>query len=207
MGGFVRITKDSFDLAPGTKVLRAEEYGELVQAGEIVEMARAQARRIQEEARRVYEAERTRGYEDGLDKGRMEIAERMMDTVGQTVDYLGSVEESVTDVVIQALRKIVGEMDDRERIVRVVRNALAVVRNQNRVTARVSPKDAERVKGAVDEILSGYPGIAFLDVSADSRLSPGGCILESEIGVVEASVDIQIEAIRKSLLKRIKRAE
>jgi type III secretion protein L len=192
VGGFVRITKDSFDLAPGTKVLRAEEYGELVQAGEIVEMARAQARRI---------------YEDGLDKGRMEIAERMMDTVGQTVDYLGSVEESVTDVVIQALRKIVGEMDDRERIVRVVRNALAVVRNQNRVTARVSPKDAERVKGAVDEILSGYPGIAFLDVSADSRLSPGGCILESEIGVVEASVDIQIEAIRKSLLKRIKRAE
>lgn len=207
MGGFVRIKADTFDVAEDVKVIKAHEYRELVEAGELLEMARAHARRIQDDARRTYEAERVRGYEDGLAQGKQEISERMLDTVAQTVEYLGGVEESVTDVVIQALRKIVGEMDDRELIVRVVRNALGVVRTQNRVTARVSPSDVDRVKNAVDEILSGYPGVAFLDVSGDSRLAPGGCILESEIGVVEASVDIQIEAIRKSLMRRVRRGD
>ena len=41
----------------------------------------------------------------------------------------------------------------------------------------------------------------MLDIVADARLKGEGAILESEIGVVEASIDKQLEALEKSFQK------
>ena len=38
---------------------------------------------------------------------------------------------------------------------------------------------------------------------ADRRLSAGGCILETEIGVVDASIEVQLKALERSLAKRL----
>ena len=38
---------------------------------------------------------------------------------------------------------------------------------------------------------------------ADSRLSDGGCILETDVGVVDASIDVQLQAIENSLSKSL----
>ena len=127
-----------------------------------------------------------------------------METAARGADYLASLEERVVDVVVRSLRRILGEMDDKERIVRVVRHSLEVVRNQRQVILRVSPAEIDAVRARLNEILSGFPGITNLEVAADGRLPAGGCILETEIGVVDASVDVQLEAVVKALTKRMK---
>jgi type III secretion protein L len=96
-------------------------------------------------------------------------------------------------------------MDDRTLVRKVVKNALTVVRNQKQVTLRVSPGQAEDVKESLNSILADFPGIGFIDVMGDGRIKPGGCILETEIGVVDASVDIQLEAIQQSLEKKFQK--
>ena len=206
MGPVVWLKKDRFGIAPGQKVIKAGEYAELVRAREILEKAEAEARRIAREAGEAAAAEKKRGFEQGLMEGRMGLSEQMMDAVGKAVDYFASVEEDMVNVVMAAVRKVLGEMDDREVIVRVVKNALAVARNQKQVTLRVSPAEADSVRERVNEILSGFPAVSFIDVTADNRLSAGGCILESDMGVVDASIEVQLAAIRKSLLKSFKRA-
>ena len=78
----------------------------------------------------------------------------------------------------------------------VVRNALAVVRNQKQMTLRLHPDDVEVVRERINDILAAYPGVGYLDLLPDARLARGACILESEIGMVEASLEGQIEAVR-----------
>ena len=51
------------------------------------------------------------------------------------------------------------------------------------------------------EILSPYPLIVDVHVVADNRLGATGCILESDIGVVDASLAGQIAVFRKSFEK------
>ena len=46
-------------------------------------------------------------------------------------------------------------------------------------------------------------GIGILDVVSDSRLKGDAAILESEIGVVEASVDMQLQALEKGFKKML----
>jgi type III secretion protein L len=49
-----------------------------------------------------------------------------------------------------------------------------------------------------------FPKIQFLDVQADSRLSANGCVLETEIGVVDATLETQLKAIEKALIRSMK---
>lgn len=204
MDNIVFIKKDRFTFPDNKKVIKADEYSIYLEANGIIERAREEANRIIEEAKQVYEAEKKRGYQDGIIAGKMEISEQMISTVSKTVNYFASIEEKVACTVITALKKILGTFDGNELVLKVVRNALSVVQNQQQVTLRVSEEQVEMVKTRINEILSEFPRISFIEVVPDSRLKSGDAILESDIGVVDARVDVQIEAIKKSLMKSFK---
>ena len=204
MGPMLFLKPGGIQFPPEKKVIKAKEYLVFMEAEKVIEKALEEAQRIVDEARKAYEAEKKKGYQAGLLEGKMTISQQMIDTVTSTVSYLASVEEKVSDIVIAALRKIIGEMDDKELVLKVVKNALALVRNEKQVTLRVSPKQVQTVKESLNQILADFPTIHFIDVMGDGRLKEGGCILSTEIGVVDASVEVQLEAIRRSLSKKLK---
>jgi len=43
----------------------------------------------------------------------------------------------------------------------------------------------------------------FLDVVPDARLERGACLLESELGVVDASLETQLKALENALRSKI----
>lgn len=183
-------------LAPGTQVLRAAEVAAWRAAERLVAEADAQAQAIVRGAQEAFEQERRAGYQAGLEEARLEQAERMIDTVSRTVAYFARVESRMVDLVMESVRKVVADYDETERVLIVVRNALAVLRNQKQMTLRLNPERVEVVRDRMNELLAAYPGIGYLDLVADARLEPDACILESEIGVVEASIDGQLRALQ-----------
>lgn len=168
------------------------------QAQSLLDRTRAQAEAIVAGAQAAFEAECERGYAEGRASALLDQAEKMIDTVGRTVDYFAGVENAMVELVMQAVRKVVDGFDDREKVMAVVRNALAVVRNQKQMTLRLHPDEVETVRECVNDLLAAYPGVGYLDIIADGRVARGACILESEIGMVEASLEGQIEALRKA---------
>ena len=205
MGTMFQMTGSIVAPAPGTRLIRAEEYSRLLEAGELLAAARGRADAIRAEAEEAYETRRREGYEDGVMEGRMEQAEKMMETAMQAVEYIENIEETLVKVVTSAVRKIIGELDERERIVRVVRTALVSVRSQQKVLIRVCPADEPAVREALAAMIASAPGgVSFLDVSADPRMKPGDCILESELGVVDAGLETQLRALENALAGKIK---
>lgn len=197
----LRLTEPT--IIPEDGIIKADEYAALLDADGIIKDAETRAAEIIRKAEEQYELRRKEGYETGLVEGQMEIAEKMMDTVAASVDYLSDVEATVVDVVTKSVRRVLGEMDSSERITSVVQNALAVARTQSKVTVRVSPNDLESVQSQLDAITRPYPTITLIDVVADSRLEPGGCILETAIGIVDAGVETQLQAIERSLARAV----
>lgn len=188
--------RQAASLDPAAKILRGEDHATLVQAQALLDNAHAQAEAIVAGAQDAFEAERKRGYADGKQEALLDQAEKMIETVGRTVEYFAGVENEMVDLVMAAVRKVVDGFDDQEKVMIVVRNALAVVRNQKQMTLRLHPDELETVRGRINDILAAYPGVGYLDLLADGRLERGACILESEIGMVEASLEGQIEALR-----------
>lgn len=204
MGSMFRLTTDKILPQAGQRVLKADDAARLLEAQEILDRAGERARDILREAEEAYAQQRQQGYEDGKTEGKLEHAEKMMETILSSVEFIEGIESTLVNVVGQAIRKIIGDLDDNDRIVRIVRTALTNVRNQQHVTVRVAPADAAAVETAMAAMLQTAPGrTSFMDIIPDARLERGACLLESELGVVDASLETQLKALENALLARI----
>lgn len=205
MAGLLELRSGLAAFPPEARLVKAPEYAAVVEAERVLEEARARAAAIEAEARAAYEAEKARGYADGLAEAAAEAVEQQIETVGRTVAWFGTVEARMVEVVTAALRKVLGELDEGELVRRVVHAAMRTMRNQRQVVVRVAPEAVAEVQGRLTEIMADYAGISFVEVQADGRLRRGGCILESELGVVDASVEVQLEALSRALARAFSR--
>jgi type III secretion protein L len=161
---------------------------------QILDEALEKRAQIFEEAKKYYASEAKRGYDDGYATGKTEMVRQLAELSVKNTDNVKYLESSIAGLVVKALQRIIGAVDRRELIVDIVRQALKTVKNQQEAILKVSPKDSQAVRDHLKEILS--DGIVdYLEVMADSRLKPGTCILETDLGVVDASLDVQLEAI------------
>lgn len=204
MANLFQLTPNSLSVAPGTKVLKAQNVQLLLEADKILEKAQERAQEILQEAEQAYEERKTQGYLDGQMEGKLEHAEKIMETVLSSVEFIEKIESTVVDIVHDSIVKVIGELDDNERIVRIVRTALQHVHNQQQVIIRVAPQDEKYVRTALSAMLQNREGRGYLDIKPDTRLSQGACILESELGVIDASLDTQLRAIENALRNKIK---
>ena len=176
MGSLFRLTGDTVTPSAGTRVLKASEAAVLLEANAVLDAARERVADMERKAGEAYERRREEGYRDGVEEGRLEHAEKVMETVLSSVEYIEGIEATLVNVVAVAVRKVIGEIDENERIVRIVRNALVTVRNQQHVTIRVAPADEKGRPGGVGihAGLCAGRGPVFLDVVPDARLERGG---------------------------------
>ena len=127
--GFVSFRKSNGRSAlhpdPGSPVLRADEASAWLDAQALRAQAQSDADDIRREAQDAYEAQCRRGYDEGLEQARLQEAERMIESVGRTVEYLAKVESEIVDLVMIAVKKIFADFDDHERVLVVARGALS----------------------------------------------------------------------------------
>ncbi|MBR1586765.1 MAG: HrpE/YscL family type III secretion apparatus protein [Kiritimatiellae bacterium] len=199
------MNKQDFQLASDRRLVKAAEVATVRSAEEIVAAAEADAARIREEAKAAFEEEKKKGYEKGLADGKLEISMQKLDLLDSSVAFMESVEDKMADVVLKALRSCVVEIGDKEMVVQIVRKTMnAVIRTQRQVTLKVAPEMVEVVRARIAELKAAYTTIETLDVVEDPRLKGTACLLETEAGVAEASVETQVAAIEKSIQRHIR---
>ena len=198
------INKGDFVLQSDRRVVKAADVATVRSAAEIVAAAEAQAAQIREDAKAAYEEERKKGYDKGIADGKTEIAMQKLDLVDSSVAFMENVEEKMSEIVMKALKSCVAEIGDREMVIQIVRKTMAaVIRTQRTVTLKVPPDLVETVRARVSELTAAFPTIETFDVVEDPRLKGAACILETEAGVADASVETQLAAIERSIKKHI----
>ena len=196
------LKKSTFEVTSDSSLVSAENAAAVASAEQIVAAAEEEAVRIREEAKAAYEEEKRRGYDDGIAAGKQEILMQKLDLVDESVKYMASIEGQVCEVVLKALRKCVAEIGDRELVVQIVKKSMqAVVRTQKELVVRVAPDMVPSVRERTDALLADFPAVTKLDVVGDERLTGAACVVETDAGIVEASVDGQLEAIEQSIRK------
>lgn len=197
MAAPVILSNIQLDLDPSCRILKAEDYVVYLEAREVISAAQHEAEDIVAKARQTYEDEKRRGYQEGLAEIKGEQADHILKVVSRTINYLSDIEDTLANILIGGVKKIIGECDHKALAISLVKNALQHVRNEKHVTIRIAPGEYEAVQEQLNDILAEYKGVGFIDLVADPRLSAGDCIMESEIGVVDASVDVQMKALQK----------
>ncbi|MCP3877882.1 MAG: HrpE/YscL family type III secretion apparatus protein [Sulfitobacter sp.] len=203
MASFVRLSTKSSTLLPEARLLKEEEYLGFQEGQRLLVEARQKAERIIGQSEQALEEQKQRGYQEGMDQAKQEMATHVAETVARAADYFASVEGEVVEVVMTSVRKILGEFSDEDLTLRLVKTALHVVRSQKQVTVRVPPDRETEVRSRLHQLTSSYPGISLVEVVADSKLGAGNCVLETEIGIVDGGIDSQLQVLEKVLRSRL----
>lgn len=202
------LKKNSFELHSPARLVKADEVSAIRRSEELLSDAEAEANQILNAAHEAAAAEKQRGYEQGLEEGKAAIVAKKLELLDESVSFMESVEGKMVDVVMTALKKCVMEIGDEEMVVQIVRKVMnAVVRNQRRITLKVAPEMVSVVRGRLNEILAEYPLMEEIDVQENTRLSGAACMIETEAGIADASVETQLAAIEKSLKKHFSKEE
>jgi flagellar assembly protein FliH len=169
--------------------------------------ARSQAREIiasgQEsglaESQRAWEL----GYQAGSEQAQSEQSQ-LLQTLSQIVraaaqdreKNMHSLDETVLTLVMEVAHAVLRRevRTSREAILHVVRGALSELSTDTSVAIRINPLDLQTLEQQRLDL--GLP--ASIDVSfvADPAISPGGCLIESGAGRVDATIEKQLERIR-----------
>ncbi len=156
-------------------------------------------------------------YEQGFREGQKSINESgekaaatMLEQFSKSLEELRSLrrgilstsEHEVIRLALEIARKVVKReiTVDEEIILTLVRVALKRVSDQTLFTVRLNPKDYSVVKrhqamGNAADVLS--DGIRLAE---DPLISRGGCLIETESGLVDARVEEQFREIEKGFL-------
>ena len=184
------------------RLIRRDQAKAVSDAMGLMAAAQTEADDIRRKAQEEFERQRQLGLEKGLDEGKGEIAIQKLEQVEKSIDYLSKMENRIVELVLTALKKCVAEIGDRELMVQVVLKAMqAVVRNQQQITLKVSPEHVDDVKARLNDILSRFPGVNYINLQEDAKLKGVACTLETDAGNVDASLDVQLSAIEKALRK------
>ncbi len=199
MGQFALISDADLRIAPGTRVVKANEYAGYVEGARVLEEARRKAAEILALAHQRAGEMREAGYAEGLRMGKETSSKYLMGIVAKSREHLADSEERLIALVISVVKKILGEMDEKEVVVRMVRTAMAVVSRQNQVTVLVAPDKVESVKAGLQRIMQPYPRVNLVEVLPDPKLNGADCVLETKVGRVEASLESQLKSITGAL--------
>ena len=164
---------------------------------EIINDAQSRRDEIFEKAKNYYSNEAKRGYQEGYNSGKREIVEQLTNIALKQKEYFTVIEKDLVKLVEKTVQKVIGDIDKKDLITNLVHNALKAIKNEKQVILKVSPQDSEWVRTKLTEILKDR-FVEDLEICPDSRLVPGTCVFETGIGVIDASLDVQIDSIFKA---------
>jgi type III secretion protein L len=186
--------------AAGTPIVKKEEFSALLEARDIVAQAHRYGETLKAELHEQVEAARRAGYEAGMEAARIDFSATVVSTVAEMETAFARLELRIVNTVMGALQQILGRIDDRTLMEQLVRRVLSQSRQGKELRLRVSAAQFDEVNRWLSDVIKEFPDIEFVDVVKDASAMPGTCVLESEFGAIDASLDVQLAAVRRGLV-------
>ncbi len=192
---------DVHKLAAATgPVVKRADFAALVEARELVAAARRHADALKAQMQQEIEVARVAGYEAGVQQGRADIAASVAGTVAEMESAFNRLELRIVNTVMGGLQQVLGRLDQRTVMEQLVRRVLNEARDRKQLRLRVASAEYDDVNRWLGTVIKEYPDIDFIDVVKDPQARIGTCVLESEFGAIDASLDVQLAAVRRGLM-------
>ncbi|MDR1437686.1 MAG: type III secretion system stator protein SctL [Puniceicoccales bacterium] len=196
--------RGSLELIAEAETMAKEIVSKATDDGEkIIADAQAKAKQITDGADKALEETRAKGHSEGLESGKQEICERLLEISKNNAKEFSGFKESIMHIVMRSIRRILGEMEDVTLMEKIVSTALAPFQKQHQVTLRVSSEQAPSTRVSMEKILKNANTSMEFEVIADGRLEKNSCVLLTDVGIIDASLEVQLKAIEKVVTKII----
>lgn len=187
------------------------------EAAQIIDDANNQAKNIvkqaKEEAKDIKNEAQQSGYNDGVISAQNEYqsmseqlesdyANRSQQLEQEYQSLRENLEPDLVNTLVDVFAKVTHTIaeDNKEVVLHLINNVLKNVENSHEFTIKVSPEDYEFVVNNQGKIYCSMSNEINIDVVQDASLKSSECIVETDTGVFNCGLDIELN----NLIKEIK---
>ncbi len=190
-------------IAPGEKIIPAKEFSTLQEAIEILNEAKDEAVKFKEQTLEECDVLKEEAKSQGFDEGLKQLNEHILQLDETLKTIKEDLKKKILPLALKAAKKIVGEelKINPERITDIVIQALKPVLQHHRVKIYVNKEDLAHLEKDKQRIKSVLEQIESFSILERSDIKAGGCIIETESGIINAQLENQWRAIESAFEK------
>jgi flagellar assembly protein FliH len=188
------------------------------EAERIIAEAKENAKKIEEEARASFDNQKKEARDQGFQAGREEgyntgkaeverliqrtqvVLERSQD---KRAEILAETEQQIIDLVLLIARKVIKVISESQRnvIISNVVQALRKVKGRGAIFIRVNLVDVKLTTDHIKDFIKLVEGVTSIQVQEDSAVDPGGCIIDTDFGEIDARIASQLAELETKILE------
>lgn len=187
------------------------------EARAIIDKAKQEAREIVEAASKEVDEIRDRatkearkaGFDQGFAQGQDEVSriiERVHVVLTKAVERRNEIiEESegqLIQMVLQIAKKVVKVISENQKnvVINNIVQALRKLKTKADINIRVNLSDLQITTEHTKELIAKFERVNSITVMEDITVDPGGCIIETDFGQIDARISSQLREIEERIL-------
>ncbi len=165
----------------------------------IINQALAEAEAIKEESREA-------GHQEGLAEASARV-EEALETLNQAVKERKKIIKDAESEILRLSLKIAEQIIrsevslHRDVSLNIVAEAIARVSDREQIIVKVNREDAEYLKRYKDRLAGILDGVKSFSIIEDASVEPGGCVIETNLGFIDARIGTKLKSIEEALNK------
>ncbi len=200
--------------APPPPPKRKPEIKPIIPTGKLSEeqisKVKSEAQRIIDEAMKEAEGIREESRNAGREEGRAEASARIeeaMQTLNQAVNERKKIIKDSEQEILRLAMKVAEQIIrsevslHRDVCLNIVAEAISRVSDREQIIVKVNREDAEYLKRYKDRLAGMLDGVKSFTILEDSAVEPGGCVIETNLGFIDAKISTKLKSIEEALKK------
>lgn len=189
------------------KVIPSEEFSELLKATDVLNKAKADVKTYLENNKEECQKLLAKAEEAGFNKGLSEFNKQILHYQERVKQLEHELQKTILPLALKAAKKIVGrELELKpETIVDIVRQTLKPVTQNHHIKIFVAKQDKEALEKEKKELRNILEHVQTFIIEEREDITPGGCIIETEAGIINASLENQWRALESAFEAFMKR--
>jgi type III secretion system HrpE/YscL family protein len=194
----------SIRIAPGRRVVPAEDYAKYNEANEILELAREKARHIEGEASQAYEERRLQGYRDGLGQANDEKAVFCFQIAQDFSNVVLKIEDKLASLFPQIVRNLLGDLGEELSFKSYISRALQDLVNEEKLVIKVHPSKRTLIEEHIESLQKkNGDSFKYIRVASDTTLEGDQATIETTSSIVVLDLQKQLDVLQEYAKSRL----
>ncbi|MBA3958311.1 MAG: HrpE/YscL family type III secretion apparatus protein [Parachlamydiaceae bacterium] len=204
---FSFIHGDGVHIAPNQKVIPAEEFSTLQSALEVLEKAKQDAELYKKEVVAEIEVLKEQAQREGYEAGFTQWVAHVEKLEAEIGKVRQDMEKMVLPVALKAAQKMVSKELELapSTISNIVSANLKAVAQHKQVTIYVNKKDLEILEAQRTQLKQIFEQLEVLSIRERADIAPGGCVIETEGGIINAQIENRWRILETAFQSRPKK--
>ncbi len=192
--------------AAGTRIPR-RAWSDVNELTQVLAEAKKVLHNAQAEADALRRKAQSDGYAAGAASAQAQSVRHILDAQRAAREFVEASEQRIITLATAIVMRIAPALGEPECVAALAAEALRAIHAERHLRISVTPQAVEAARSMLTQWHVAHPEIETAQVAADPDLEPFDCVVESELGRIEAGLPTQLAAVREGLTALVEASE